>query len=368
MAAGTPVERRGRKFCVTPGAVSVSSLGGIQCVFSPRSGIIESHSPPARIPAAVWVLAMRLAAATVPALLTALLFTPAPRAAAADPAKPDPAGAEFFEKKIRPVLTQHCASCHSAEAATNKKLKGNLYLDTRAGVLKGGDSGPALVPGKPAESLLLRSSTTATCRCRRRANCPTRSSRTSRSGSRWAPSIPRGDTATGPKRQIGLTIEEGRKFWAYKLPATPAVPKGSAHPVDAFVLAALEKKGLKPAPEADRAALIRRLYYDLTGLPPAPEEVDAFVNDNPTRRPTRSWSIACWRRRSSASAGAATGSMSPATASPSRSAASSSQRRGATATTCSTPSTATCRSIASSASSLPATSCRPRLPPTAPAS
>src|SRR4051812_6864139 len=100
---------------------------------------------------------MRLAAVTVPALVAALLCTPAPRVAAADPAKPlDPQAVEFFEKKIRPVLTQHCAGCHSADAAKNKKLKGNLYLDTRAGVLKGGDSGPALVPGKPAESLLLK--------------------------------------------------------------------------------------------------------------------------------------------------------------------------------------------------------------------
>src|SRR5262245_48167285 len=109
--------------------------------------------------AAARVLAMRFAPLSLPALLTALLLTPAPRVAAADPdppAKLDPAGVEFFEKKIRPVLTQNCGGCHSAEAEKNGKLKGTLYLDSRAGLLKGGDSGPAIVPGKPADSLLLK--------------------------------------------------------------------------------------------------------------------------------------------------------------------------------------------------------------------
>jgi mono/diheme cytochrome c family protein len=224
---------------------------------------------------------MRLAAVTVPALVAALLCTPAPRAAAADPAKPlDPQAVEFFEKKIRPVLTQHCAGCHSADAAKNKKLKGNLYLDTRAGVLKGGDSGPALVPGKPAESLLLK-----TLKYDGDTNMPPKGKLPDavvKDFETWiatgAPD-PRGDTATGPKRQVGLSIEEGRKFWAYKLPVAPPIPKGTAHPIDALVLAKLEKKGLKPAPEADRATLVRRLYCDLIGLPPSPEEVDAFVTD-----------------------------------------------------------------------------------------
>src|SRR6185312_10956443 len=101
---------------------------------------------------------MRLPVVVLPALFAVLLVTPpGPRANAADPTKPlNPAAVEFFEKKIRPVLTQHCASCHSADAAKNKKLKGGLHLDTRDGVLTGGDSGPSVVPGKPAESLLLK--------------------------------------------------------------------------------------------------------------------------------------------------------------------------------------------------------------------
>jgi hypothetical protein len=228
---------------------------------------------------------MRLTAATLPPLLAALLLVPAPRAGAADP-KLDPAGVEFFEKRIRPVLVQHCANCHSTDAARNKKLKGNLYLDSRAGVLKGGDTGPALVPGKPAESLLLK-----TLKYDGDLQMPPKDKLPDaviEDFQKWiamgAPD-PRGDTATAPGRQVGLTIEEGRKFWAYQLPAPPAVPEVRnpkfeiRNEIDRFVLAKLEAQGLKPAPEADRAALIRRLYYDLTGVPPTPEEVDAFVKD-----------------------------------------------------------------------------------------
>jgi hypothetical protein len=225
---------------------------------------------------------MRLALLSLFALLCALFFTPVrPRATAADPApKLDPAAVEFFEKKIRPVLTQHCAGCHSADAEKKGKLKGGLYLDSRAGVLKGGDSGPSVVPGKVAESLLLK-----TLKYDGDVQMPPKGKLPDaviKDFEKWiamgAPD-PRGDTASAPRRQVGLSIEEGRKFWAYKLPLALPVPAGEAHPVDAIVRVKLEAKGLKPAPEADRATLIRRLYYDLVGLPPSPEEVDRFVND-----------------------------------------------------------------------------------------
>src|SRR5579883_306471 len=232
---------------------------------------------------------MRFAAVTLSPLFAILLFTPT-SIDAADPtpaAKPlDPQAVEFFEKKIRPVLTQHCASCHSAEAAKNKKIKGALYLDTRDGILKGGDSGPALVPGKPAESLLLK-----TLKYDGDVQMPPKGKLPDaviKDFEKWiamgAPD-PRGVSSGTAKRQVGLTIEEGRKFWAYKLPVQPTIPEvrntkyEPRNEIDAFILAALETKGLKPAREADRATLIRRLYYDLIGLPPSPEEVDAFVND-----------------------------------------------------------------------------------------
>jgi hypothetical protein len=233
---------------------------------------------------------MQPAAVTIPALLAALVLVPALRTPAADPAPPakplDPAAVEFFEKKIRPVLTQHCAGCHSADAAKNKKLKGNLSLDSRTGVLKGGATGPALVPGKPAESLLLKAlKYDGDLRMPPKGKLP---DAVIADVEKWialgAPD-PRGDTATAPGRQVGLTIDQGRKFWAYKLPVQPAVPKLTTHhsplttPIDRFVLAQLEARGLEPAAEADRTTLVRRLHYDLTGLPPSPEEVDAFVND-----------------------------------------------------------------------------------------
>jgi mono/diheme cytochrome c family protein len=155
---------------------------------------------------------MRLAAVTFPALLAALIFTPtATRVAAADPlppAKPlTQQELDFFEKKIRPVLTEHCVGCHSADAQKNKKLKGNLYLDSRAGVLKGGDTGPAIVPGKPAESLLLK-----TLHYNDDLQMPPKGKLPEpviKDFEKWiamgAPD-PRGNTAIAPKRQVGLTI------------------------------------------------------------------------------------------------------------------------------------------------------------------
>lgn len=223
---------------------------------------------------------MRLAVTV--ALLAVLFATPiSPRLRAADPpAKLDQAGIDFFEKKIRPVLTEHCASCHSADAEKNKKLKGNLFLDTRDGLLKGGDSGAAIVPGKPADSLLLKTLHYADeLKMPPKAKLPDAVVKDFEKWIAMGAPDPRTAAAVVPRRQVGMTVEEGRKFWAYKLPTQPAIPKGSAHPIDALVLAKLEAKKLKPAPEANRAELIRRLYYDLVGLPPSPEEVDAFASD-----------------------------------------------------------------------------------------
>ena len=223
-------------------------------------------------------------------LLAVLFATPAvPELRAANPAPPekplDQAGIEFFEKKIRPVLTESCAGCHSADAEKNKKLKGNLFLDTRNGVLKGGDTGAAIVPGKPSESLLLKTLHYADeLKMPPKGKLPDAVIKDFEKWIAMGAPDPRTAMAVVPRKQVGMTIEEGRKFWAYQLPKRPQVPvsrepKASANEIDNFILAALEKKGLKPAPLADRATLIRRLYYDLVGLPPSPEEVDAFVND-----------------------------------------------------------------------------------------
>jgi hypothetical protein len=185
---------------------------------------------------------------------------------------------------IRPTLVEHCYACHSAEAEAKKKLRGGLRLDTREAVLTGGDTGPALVPGKPAESLLLK-----TLRYDGEVKMPPKGKLPDgviADFEKWIK-----DGAADPRQVAGaarvgaIDLEKGRQFWAYKLPVKPAVPsvkedKWAATEIDRFILAGLEAKGLSPAADADRATLARRLYYDLTGLPPSPEEVDAFVKDD----------------------------------------------------------------------------------------
>jgi hypothetical protein len=184
----------------------------------------------------------------------------------------------FFEQKIRPVLVRECYSCHSADA---KKLRGGLLLDTREGVLKGGDTGPALVPGKPADSLLLKALRYDELNMPPKGKLPDEVVANFETWIKSGAPDPR-DGKAAAKRVID--IEAGRKFWAYQPPRRqppPLVKDGrwSANGIDRFLLAALEAKGLKPVGDADRVTLVRRVYFDLIGLPPTPEQVDAFAND-----------------------------------------------------------------------------------------
>jgi hypothetical protein len=193
-------------------------------------------------------------------------------------------GFEFFEKKIRPMLAEHCYSCHSADA---KKLKARLALDTRDGTRRGGESGPALVPGKPEASLLIKAVryTDEALKMPPKGKLP---DAVIASLEQWvamgAPDPRTGPPSGTPRKAESINIEKGRKFWAFQ-PAsrrsTPSVsdtawPRGD---IDRFVLARLEAQGLRPAADADRITLIRRVYFDLIGLPPTPEEIDAFVGD-----------------------------------------------------------------------------------------
>jgi Protein of unknown function (DUF1553)/Protein of unknown function (DUF1549)/Planctomycete cytochrome C len=219
----------------------------------------------------------------LPALLVAgLLNAHRPDASAADPA-----GVEFFEKKIRPVLTEHCYKCHSAEASQANKLKGGLLLDDRDGLLKGGESGPAIVPGDPKKSLLIRAlGHDGDPRMPPKGKLP---DAVIADFETWVKSgAPDPRTAPGTRKPTGMSIEEGRKFWAYRPVRSPALPTVKAadwpaNDIDRFILAKLEEKELKPAADADRRTLARRVYFDLIGLSPTPEEVDAFIADEDPR-------------------------------------------------------------------------------------
>jgi hypothetical protein len=194
------------------------------------------------------------------------------------PAQNQPDGVEFFEKKIRPLLAEHCYECHSA----GKKTKGGLNLDSREGWMKGGDSGMTLVPGDPEASLLIKA---VRYKDKEFQMPPKRKLSDTQIADfeQWvklgAPD-PRTGGAVAAKKEI--SIAEGRKHWAYQLPKQSALPavKDAAWPrtdTDRFILAKLEEKNLRPSADADPVTLVRRIYFDLIGLPPTPEQIDAFT-------------------------------------------------------------------------------------------
>ena len=211
--------------------------------------------------------------------LAALAFVLALPLAHAEDA-PDAAGVTFFESKVRPLLANRCFSCHG-----EGKAKGGLRLDSLANALKGGDTGPALLPGKPEESLLVEA-----VRYAEDLRMPPKSKLPAEEIAVLAQWVERGapwPVAPEPSSAAKVrpfNLRERAGHWSLqpvKDPAPPEVQDQSwpGNAVDRFVLAKLEAKGLKPAPEADRRTLIRRLTFDLIGLPPKPAEVEAFVAD-----------------------------------------------------------------------------------------
>jgi len=187
---------------------------------------------------------------------------------------------EFFEKKIRPVLVKHCYECHSAESAA---VKGGLLLDSREGLLVGGDSGPSLVPGKPGESMLIESLKYESYEMPPSGKL---SDEVIRDFEHWIKTgaiDPRQPTER--KAQAGIDWEASRQFWAYQpLQEDRHHKLSTTETIDHLLDEKLEEAGLKPNPSADPERLIRRLYYDLTGLPPSPEQVMEFINDPTPQR------------------------------------------------------------------------------------
>ncbi len=195
------------------------------------------------------------------------------------PAAPD--NGELFENKIRPLFTDNCYNCHSEKA---EKIKGGLRLDTPEMVLKGGTSGPAIVPDNPDGSLLIK----AVRYLDPDLQMPPKDKKLAPDQiallEAWVKAGAPMPNSTNSSPLLSRVVEARSHHWAFQ-PVHKHAPPPVKHsnwvktPVDAFVLAALEKAHLKPAPPADRRTLIRRVTYDLTGLPPTYAEVEAFEKD-----------------------------------------------------------------------------------------
>jgi len=195
---------------------------------------------------------------------------------------PSREGLELFEKKVQPILTETCYKCHSHDA---DKIKGDLLLDSREAALKGGDTGPALVPGKPDESLLIKAIRYTDPDLQMPPKGKKLPDEQIAVLSEWVKlGAPRPAPVATDRLNRRRSTAEDKSWWAFqplRKPALPAVKNSRwpANPVDQFIVAKLEAEGLKPSPEADRRTLIRRAYFDLIGLPPSAEEVDRFVTD-----------------------------------------------------------------------------------------
>ncbi len=217
------------------------------------------------------------------ALALVLLAVSIPVFGADDETPFSAADLEFFEKKVRPLLVEHCYECHSSKS---DELEGGLRLDYRGGHLKGGDTGTAIVPGKPAESRLV----TAISYSDVDLQMPPETKLPAAKIATLTEWVKRG--APWPKEAIPQ-VGEAKNFdlakrkaehWCWQPIQNPKLPEPknpfwATQPLDKFVLAKLEEAGIKPAQPADRRTLIRRAYFDIIGLPPSPEEVEAFVND-----------------------------------------------------------------------------------------
>ena len=211
-------------------------------------------------------------AITLALVLTGRMMTPL---LADEPATSD--GVAFFESRVRPVLQARCFDCHGGG-----KSKGGLDLTSREGLLKGGNRGPAIEPGAPDESLLVEAIN------HRELKMPPRGklspaeiealSRWIEIGAPWPAGFLSAKVSPPP------VDDRARNFWSFRPVTRPDVPKvlrsdWARTPIDGFILAKLEAIGLSPAPPASKTSLLRRVTYDLTGLPPTPEEVDAFLAD-----------------------------------------------------------------------------------------
>lgn len=223
---------------------------------------------------------LRFCSMFAPVLLAALAVCP--RGFAAD----DGPGLEAFETHVRPTLIQHCIRCHGP-----KKQQGGLRLDSKQGWTVGGDSGPAVVVGSPDESLLVKAIRydDSNLEMPPKGALP---AATIDGFEQWIrsgapdPRVVENDEPVGPNTQAARppSVEQGKKFWAFQPIHAPVVPtvQNTDWPradIDRFVLSQLEAKSIAPTSNANRTTLLRRLYFDLIGLPPTPQQIEEFLAD-----------------------------------------------------------------------------------------
>ncbi len=197
---------------------------------------------------------------------------------------------EHFEKKIRPLFVEHCYSCHSADAKT---IHGGLRLDSADAVLEGGDSGPPIVEHVPDQSLLIRAILYEEDAIQMPPIGKLSDSQVAdlikwvEDGAAYPPSVEKDKPTTDKMNSVqagGVDIDKGRDFWSFQPVVQHALPtvedaRWPRQRIDYFLLAEMQKHNLRPSPEADKSTLLRRLSFDLLGLPPSPEQVKTFVSD-----------------------------------------------------------------------------------------
>ncbi len=213
-------------------------------------------------------LLLRFCATMVAIAVSVLAQTPEQQAA----------GNELFEKKIRPVLATRCYVCHSASAP---KVQGGLWLDTRDGLRKGGNSGTPIVPGDPEASLMIKALRHTDEALKMPPGKPLKPEIVA-DFEQWvrigAPD-PRTEKVAATREVV---TAKSREFWSFQKPVMPKIPEVSGTPqtpVDNFILAKLQQAKLTPSPAADKLVLLRRATFDLIGLPPSSEEITNFLND-----------------------------------------------------------------------------------------
>lgn len=188
---------------------------------------------------------------------------------------------QFFEQRIRPVLVEHCYPCHATGA---KSIRGGLLLDSQAGMLRGGDSGPVLIPGEGETSLLVSALRHEAYEMPPGKRLPESAIDDFIAWINRGAADPRVDAPQPAPELESPAARDPRSHWAFGAIGEVSVPQIQQvawvdNPIDNFVLASLEQQGWRPAPEADRFTLIRRLSFDLRGLPPTLPEIDSFVRD-----------------------------------------------------------------------------------------